>query len=179
MSEEETFEERKEEEIEEALEELGEALKEEADESKKDAILSRPSKDTVAILFDNPVVEQKLQQLREATEFGIESTQKNVVVFYKHATEAGDRFRGLLFLLLGLSIAVTSLFVTGGQLVTIKEVLSILVATQIGRMVAAFVGVSLMAYGSNKMLRGLMPHVKKAIFGEEKPKYVQKRLVEE
>lgn len=168
----------KKEKIEEALEELEEAIKEEAKEKETEAIFSRLGKRPITVLLEDPRVEKHITKLREVAEVGLEETHKNIIVFYERATEAGERFRGLLFLLLGASIALTGSFVKSGHFITLTDILKVISKTWVGRMITVGIGISLMAYGSQRLFKGLLLSIKRSMFVEEKPKYIQKKLVE-
>jgi len=164
----------------EALEEISEAIDEELEESGEE-----DSDKPVAVVLDSPEVMEQLARIGEyfkkadvksVAHERLQKTQKNIIIFYEHASEVGDRIRGVLFLLLGASVLAGSWLWTEQGLFTLKDFLVILDKTGIGKILTAAVGVCLMAYGFKKAAHGL----KDVLFPpEDETPWVQKKLVGE
>ncbi|MFO7872074.1 MAG: DUF1206 domain-containing protein [Candidatus Undinarchaeales archaeon] len=189
LEEEEQEEEQKKEEFEESLEELEKAVEAEVTEE-KDTIeeVAKETEGPITLFLKSPEVSNQAKKIKKITEGGIKGitengvakTHKNVIVFYEHATSWGDRIRGLIFFLLGLSVLGTGLLATHQDYFSLTELISIifdLAGGWLGRIIVAAIGVSLVAYGLDKMLSGL----KDKLFPkkEEGKPYVQKKLVED
>ena len=168
---------------EETLEKLGEAIEEEVAEKKVETLGDKKRKRPVAVLLESPQVLKQLASVKlQGVDFkkrgkvGLEKTGKTVIIFYEQASRAGDRFRGLVFLLLGLSVALTGVFATGENLFSLKVLIVALMGNFIGRLIVAAIGLSLMAYGSSKLFHGITDL---GLFKKKgpKPKYIQKKLV--
>lgn len=178
-------EEEKTEEVASTLEDLSEAVEEEI-ESKDPALGKLSRKKPVAVLLESPQVLRDLAKLPkmylkdprilEAAEEQLERTQKNIIIFYQHAAGIGERLRGLLYLLLGLSIFSAGIVASQVDTFTLADFLYYLAATGIGQILVVVVGVCFMAYGSSKMFRGLKDKIDEAKAKRQKPKYVQKKL---
>jgi len=163
--------------IEETLDELEKVIGAEAEGELQKIDSEIPTEGPITLYFKNKNIEQEINNLKELTESGVIETSKNVIIFYKHASKAGDRVRGLVFLLLGGSILLTGLFATSDSVFTIKELLSIIntsLGGYLGRVLIVVIGVSLAAYGLDKMMGDLWHK----IFPKKPPKqkYVQKKL---
>lgn len=178
-----------EEDLEETLEELEEAVEEEVEEEKEKIEESGgETEGPITLFLKDPELSKQVEKIREATgngikgitETGISKTHENVIIFYEHATSWGDRIRGLVFFLLGASLVGTGLLANYQNYFSLKELILIITTWAgrwISRIIIAIIGISLMAYGTDKLFSGL----KDNLFPpeeEEKP-YVQKRLVEE
>ncbi len=176
----EELEEEKKEQIEETLEDIEEAVKAEVEEEKEKLEESASEEGPITLFLKSPEVENQIKRLKGLSESGVSKTQKNVIVFYEHATSWGDRIRGFIFFLFGLSIISAGLLANYQNYFSLKELISIIinmVGGLVGRVIVVAIGVSLVAYGLDKMLSGL----KDKLFPkkEEKKPYVQKKLVEE
>ena len=163
-----------------ALEELSEAIDEELEEFGEEE-----SDKPVAVILDSPqVIEQlarvgeyfKKADMKSVAQQGLQKTQRNIIIFYEHASEVGERLRGMLFFLLGASILTTALFLTEQSLFTIKDFLALLAETGMGRFLTGAVGVCFIAYGLQKAAHGL---VDKVFPPKKTTPWVQKKLVEE
>lgn len=183
---EEKSEEEKEEEVTQALEEISEAVEaeveekaeevEEAIEEVEEKSETDSGKGPIALLLENPQIVKQIDQLKDIAGKGMTKTHKNVIVFYEHATRAGERFRGFLFFLLGASILAAGLFAGEGHLFTISEFLKFLVWHWIGRVISAAIGLSFMSYGLSKAFAGILTGIRARRKKNEKEKYVQKKL---
>jgi len=165
--------------IEDKLEEIGEAIEEEVDEKLDEAEEDTGEKqeEPVAVFVKDKETVKDIGKLKKAVANGFETTQKNMVVFYERTADAGDRFKGLLYILLGLSIIFTASFVSQQNLFTLVDFLKIMSRTIVGKIITISIGVSFMAYGYRRFSTGLFKRFKNFLFPKPKPKYVQKKLV--
>jgi hypothetical protein len=171
--------EREEGELVDALAQLGEDVEKEVE--KQEGKLGKKKNKPFAVVLDSPQVLKDIasvyleeHDLKKSAELGLEKTQKTVIVFYQKATSIGDRFRGLLFLLLGVSLILTGALAREGSLITLREFLAVFGQSIFSRILLGAIGVSIMAYGSNKLFAGLGNILFKP--KKPKPKYIQKRL---
>ena len=152
--------------IEDSLEEIGEAIEEEVDEQfEKDLLDHVDSQDMgpVAVFVKDQETAKQIGTLRKSVSNGFHSTQKNIVVFYEKTAEAGDRFKGLLYILLGASIVLTASLVSQQNLITLVDVLKIMSRTIIGKAITIFIGVSFITYGYRRLSTGLFKRLKKLL----------------
>lgn len=171
-------EEKKQEFIEEQLEEIGEAIEEEVKEKLEEAEEAGEEKEEpVAVFVKDKQTAKDISSLKKAVANGFSTTQKNIVVFYEQASQAGDRVRGVIYVLLGLSVMFTGFFAEEINLITFKDILVSLTTSFIGRIVAFTIGFFLFAYGTRKFFQGVWINIKKKLFPKKKPKFVQKKLV--
>ncbi|MFH1424107.1 MAG: DUF1206 domain-containing protein [archaeon] len=169
-----------------ALEALSQAVVEELESKKAESLGARTRKRPVAVLLESPRVLKDLANIPrnyltdpkvvEAAEQGLEKTQKQIIIFYQHAVSFGDRLRGLLFVLLGLSILSAGILAASVDLFTIQDFLAYLAITGIGQILMVIVGVSLFAYGLSKLFSGFWGKMNEMKKKKVKPKYVQKKL---
>jgi len=172
-------EEEKQEFIEEQLEEIGEAIEEEVEEKLEEAVeeAGEEKEEPVAVFVKDKQTAKDISSLKKAVANGFSTTQKNIVVFYEQASQAGDRVRGVIYVLLGLSVMFTGFFAEEINLITFKDILVSLTTSFIGRIVAFTIGFFLFAYGTRKFFQGVWINIKKKLFPKKKPKFVQKKLV--
>ncbi|MFH1450584.1 MAG: hypothetical protein ABIF92_01230 [archaeon] len=164
--------------VEEKLEEIGEAIEEEVDEALEKALEdSKNDEDPVAVFVKDKETAKQIGNLRKAVANGIETTQKNVVVFYEQASNAGDRVRGFIYVLLGLSVMFTGFFAKDIDFVSFKEILVELSRSLIGRAIVFTIGFSLFAYGTRKFFQGIWTTLTRKFIPKKKEKFVQKKLV--
>ena len=138
--------------IEDQLEEIGEAIEDDVDEKleEAEAILETQDEEPVAVFVKDEDTAKQISSLRKAVSTGFETTQKNIVVFYEQASQAGDRVRGIIYVLLGLSVMFTGFFAKDINLVTFKDILVQLSNSFAGRIIVFTIGFSLFAYGTRK-----------------------------
>jgi hypothetical protein len=187
---EEKSEEETEEEVTQALDEISEAVETEAEEKAEEVEEAieeveektetgpekGPEKGPIAVLLENPQIAKQIDQLKYIAGRGVTKTQKNVIVFYEHATRAGERFRGFLFFLLGASIMTAGLFAGESSLFTISEFLKFLAGHWAGRVISAGIGLSFMSYGLSKAFAGILTKLRAKRKKKEKEKFIQRKL---
>ena len=162
--------EQKEEFIENRLEDIGEAIEKEITESQKD------KEEPVAVFVKDKETAKDIKRLRKVFASGFHSTHKNMVVFYDQASEAGDRVRGFIYVLLGFSIMFMGFFAKDINFVTFRDILIELTHSILGQAIVFTIGFSLFAYGTRKFFHGIWTLLKQK-FRRKKKRYIQKKLI--
>ncbi|MDP7260718.1 MAG: DUF1206 domain-containing protein [archaeon] len=163
--------------VEEVLETLGEAVSQEVS-TKIEKDIRKINKNPITFTLESPKVRSQIGNLKEVAGSGLHSTRKNVIIFYERASIIGDRTRGFLYLLLGMSIFFTGFFATQENLLTFKDIISTLMTEWIGRLLVVVIGLSLVAFGMDRMFPGHLEKLKKHTVPKVRKKYTQKKLNE-
>ncbi len=163
--------------VEEVLETLGEAVSQEVS-TKIEKDIRKINKNPITFTLESPKVRRQIGNLKEVAGSGLHSTRRNVIIFYERASIMGDRTRGFLYLLLGMSIFFTGFFATQENLLTFRDIISTLMTEWIGRLVVVFIGLSLGAFGMDRMFPGHLEKWKKLTAPKVRKKYTQKKLNE-
>ncbi len=131
-------------------------------------------KEPVAVIVRNREIVKQLEMLKGATEIGVRTAEKGIVIFYDRTTRIGEIIKQILFILFGLSILLAGLFATPADLLTAWNLVSKAKGLLWGRALIVIAGGSLVAAG----VSSIWSLVKLTHFLEHKQKFRQKKLIE-